>query len=338
MDKTIFGSNKILQHLDNIMDYKFTGVTSPITMEIDFTGRCNHACPKCAGGRLKGELNLEEVSDWLSQMKGYGVKAITYTGNGEPLMNKDTLPAIKYASELGLDVGLITNGGMLNKESCEVIVNNCVWVRVSLDAGSPQTYVLTHGMNETEFNKVIKNVKMLSDAKRRLESDCTVGVGYLTNSKTKDDMERATLLVKGLGVDYLQFRPFHNDFTNVIKEITKCKKYETKSFKVLASTQKYTHFNDEIKRNYSFCHGSNFVGVIQSTGDLTICCHTRGIPKYNYGNLRDKSFEDVWESKKKQQLLKGLPHPKYCPLYCRADGFNRTLQDIMTKKEHVNFL
>ena len=60
-DKTIFGSNKILRHLEHIASYNFFGETPPVTMELDMTDACNHRCPGCVGGTtLNGNRLTEE--------------------------------------------------------------------------------------------------------------------------------------------------------------------------------------------------------------------------------------------------------------------------------------
>jgi radical SAM protein with 4Fe4S-binding SPASM domain len=338
-DKTIFGTNKILQHLPRINKYKLIGKTPPITIELDVINACNHKCPGCAGGRepLNAKIETTEGLNWLEQMKDYGVKAITFTGGGEPLVNKATIPLVQYAKELGFDIGFITNGSLLDKGISSKLVNYCTWIRVSLDASDSRTYKKIHGKGRTEFLKVLKNINALGIINNHYGKPCTVGVGYLTNEVTKPGMIIAAKKLSTYGVDYLQFRPFHNDVTDVSGLIDECKQFETKDFKILASTQKYCHFKDKFKRDYNYCHGANFVGVIQATGDMTICCHTRGIKKYNLGNLRNEPFQMIWEGKKKQDILKKIDVSKCVP-YCRADSFNRVLYDIMTEKEHVNFL
>lgn len=336
-DKTIFGNNKILQHIDRIQEYKKKGIVPPITMELDLTDYCNHKCPQCAGGRQQNKMSYESVEKYLWDISSYGTKAITFTGGGEPLIHPNALNAVATAKQLGMDVGFITNGGLLDKKKSQTLLNYCTWIRVSLDAYDAHSFEKTHGMPRSEYVKVRNNIMDLGMLKKRMDSNCTVGVGYLTNKITKPGMIPTARELAWSGVDYLQFRPFHGDFTSIDDVIEDCKRFETKNYKVLASTQKYSHFKDKFKRDYSYCHGSNFVGVIQANSDVTLCCHTRGKKQYVLGNLKEESFKSIWEGEKKKKILEKLDVNKCVP-YCRCDGFNRTLDDIMTPKQHENFL
>jgi len=79
------------------------------------------------------------MKSYIEQLKDYGVKAVTFSGGGEPLMNRDTETAIVHARAIGLDVGLITNGQYMAPGGlADVIVGHCTWVRVSLSATTPK--------------------------------------------------------------------------------------------------------------------------------------------------------------------------------------------------------
>jgi pyruvate-formate lyase-activating enzyme len=301
------------------------------------TDNCNHHCPKCVGGRKTGiNMDRQDAIGYISQLANYGVKGIIFTGGGEPLFNENTSDVVKYAKEQGLDVGFITNGGLLTKRSCNVLVDNCTWIRVSLDAITSDIYKLVHGMNEKELEKVKNNIEMLGKTKIERKSLCTIGVGFLTNSKTKKDMvECANIISCFEGINYLQFRPFHNDTTNIDAEIIECKKFENENFKILSSSQKYEEFGH--KRNYDYCHAAHFVGVIQSDSKMTICCHTRGNKNHVIGDLKQNSFEEIWEGETKKNILKKLD-VNTCVPYCRGDHLNRCLHDLTTPKDHENFL
>ena len=339
IDRTIFGGNKILRHLDRIQEYKKRGMVAPLTMEVDMTNNCNNNCKGCVGGRSNREsITLEEGLSYVSQMKDYGVKALTFSGGGEPLMNPATPKVIQHASKLGMDVALITNGLLLNQEMYAEVLPYLTWTRISLDADSPTMYERTHGLTGNVYFNVLANIRGATQFKKMNQLKCTIGVGYLTGKDTLSGMVKATSTVKSLGADYLQFRPFHGDFTPIGSELEKCVGFNDDNFRVLASTQKYTHFGDKYKRPYDYCHGAHFVGVIQADSKMTLCCHTRGIEKYCIGDLKEQSFKEIWEGELKRGVLKGLDVHKCNPQFCRSDSFNRTLDDLMTEKEHENFL
>jgi len=338
MDKqAIFGQNKILNHVDRLYEWQNDGEKTLITVEIDMTNNCNNRCPKCigwAGKKGKESLTEREAKDYLFQIRKFGARAIVFTGGGEPLMNKDTLRVVKFARQIGFDIGFITNGLLLSKEAAKVILKNCVWCRISLDADCPRARIANHGLND--FETVVRNIKNICELKKKLKSKCTLGTGYLTGPHTISGMEEFIKLSKKLGVDYAQFRPFHYDKTDISEDYFRLQKnYSDNKFKVVASIHKYSRYSDKIERPYPKCYGVNFATVIAANANMYICCHMRGYKKYSLGNLREKSMAEIWKNREK--VFKKIDF-KDCPPFCRCDEFNRVLFEIKQRKQHINFL
>jgi len=312
-----FAVNKILYHPERIYQFLQTGETKPITWELDLTNLCNHNCPDCAGGRInKKSLDLN-------------------TGGGEPLLNPVCPQIIEYIKSKKLDVALITNGSLINKENANIILKNCTWVRISLDAGSPEIFKRTHGCNQKMFFQVLQGIKLLSDTKRAKNYKCTVGVAFLTSKETKNDMIKFTRLCRNLKVDYVQFRPYHYDKTNIDKELAECKREEIYGIRVLWSINKYQHLTKP--RPYPTCYGHHFAGVI-NIHKLYLCCHFRGKERYELGDLRKNTLEEIWNSERRKYVYTNIDYSD-CPPVCRCDTFNRFLWQLKDRvPEHINFL
>jgi MoaA/NifB/PqqE/SkfB family radical SAM enzyme len=339
MDKQIiFGQNKLLNHPEKVTEWLQGGDRTIVTVELDLTNRCNNRCPKCvgwAGGKTKDELTIDEVKNYLQNIMSLEAKGVIFTGGGEPLLHPNFTEALKYAKELNLHVGLITNGLALAEHNTTSILENCDWVRISIDAGNVEMYKKTHGMDEVSWWVVINNIKRLIFNKKELNSKCIIGLGYLTGKDTAEEkeMEDFAKLALELEVDYAQFRPFHNDFTDIKDKINILqKKYGNI---ITASWQKYNRFNDKNKRPYKKCYGSNFAATIGANGDMFVCCHMRGIDKYKLGSLRESTMKEIW--KKRQEIFDKIDF-KDCPFFCRCDEFNRLLDEIKKLKQHVEFL
>ncbi|PIZ72686.1 MAG: radical SAM protein [Candidatus Portnoybacteria bacterium CG_4_10_14_0_2_um_filter_44_20] len=333
----IFGQQKILNHPDKIKNWLDGKDKTLVSVEIDMTNACNSNCPGCVGGRINNQsIPFAAAKKHIDQLKKLEARALIFTGGGEPTMNPDTNKVVKYAKKQGLDVGFITNGISLTDETIDTILKNCVWCRVSLDAGSLEIYKLVHGLDERIFRQVIENIKRLVKRKKELKSSCTVGVGYLTGKNTVKGMEDFARLAGSLGVDYAQYRPFHKDFTDISKEFEKCKKYGTGDTKIVASIQKYERFRDKVKRPYGKCYGVNFCTVICADSTMQTCCHTRGKAKYILGDLKKEPLAKIW--KRRQEVFDKISFSDCGPLFCRGDEFNRLLFELKQRKEHVNFL
>jgi len=243
-------------------------------------------------------------------------------------------------------VGFISNGSLLNERSAAIIVDNCTWVRVSLDAGSSDVFRFTHGVDGNEFHKIISKIGLLAEVKKRHKSKCTIGVGFLTCNLSVRDMVKATELTKKLGVDYLQFRPmqihrggkFDYHWTDVEKEIGECLKHSSDGFQVLYSQHKYEMAHDpQFGRSYQRCYGQQFATVISASAKMYICCHTRGYEKYCIGELTKRTFKEIWNSRRRQEVIRTIDFRDCIPL-CRDNTFNQILWNIKQPREHVNFL
>jgi MoaA/NifB/PqqE/SkfB family radical SAM enzyme len=331
-----FCDDKILTHPEAIARYATAGVTPPILVELDMTNACSHLCPQCVGGRNENydALTIVEAVDYLRQMAAYGVKAVTFTGGGEPLMSRATLDAVDCAADLGLDVGLITNGSLLIEEASHRLLARCTWIRVSLDADCPATFLQTHGLGETDYRQVVENIRGAAKMKREMGASCTLGVGYLTGPQTWSGMSSVARQFRDSGVDYLQFRPFHGGPNPNAAELEEFSQYETETYRILFARAKYeTHG----PRTYTYCHAANFIGVIQADGNMPLCCHLRGYPTLYIGSLKERSFKAIWEGQQKAAVLDAIDVQKCLPS-CRCDTHNRILSQVLTSPAHQNFL
>lgn len=334
----IFGQYKIFDHIDNqLYNWKKGKPETLVTAKIDMTNECDSYCDGCPGGRLNKEsLTKEQAFYVIDQLADFGLKGLVFSGGGEPALNPATAPTIEYAKSKGLDVGFITNGLNLEGTLIESIIKNSTWCRVSLDADTPELYKKTHGLGIEEFNKVLGNIEKLCVGKKTTNSECTIGVGYLTRNYALEGMVGATKISRDLGVDYIQFRTAHGDFSKIDEQLKEAKKLETEDFKVLSSEQKYSRFDDENKRPYETCLAMNFLTIIDANMNVKTCCHARGRPGYTLGNLKENTFRDIWTNREKNPNWQKIT--KMCPIFCAEDTLNRVLSEIVNKKKHSSFL
>lgn len=345
-----FSSDKILKHLDRVNEWLRGLNPPPITVELDMTNVCNHKCPECVVNYFRGAdrsaLSYVTAKSIIGQLARAKVRGLIFTGGGEPLCNPHTLSAVEWAKANGLDLGFITNGSLLTQKAAGVLLKNCTWIRVSLDAGSPGTFQSTHGMNGSEFHKVVNNIGILTGLKRKMKNRCTIGVGFLTCDYTTADMEKVAVLSRRMGVDYLQFRPmqihrggkFGYHWLDVQANIEKCLKYSGNGFQVLYSKHKYDMAHDpRFGRHYRKCYGHQFATVVAADAKMYLCCHTRGYKKYCIGDLKKYSFKKIWNSKRRKTVAERVDFKDCIPL-CRDNTFNQILWNIKQDREHVNFL
>jgi MoaA/NifB/PqqE/SkfB family radical SAM enzyme len=339
----IFDSDKILFHVDKLNDWQQGKNPYPVTVEIDLTNNCNHKCPGCCGSmKNHKKLKLDTVKKVIDDIHGGGVRGIIFTGGGEPLLHKDFEEVVRYVSNKKIKLGLITNGGLLHKKDIDLILKSFAWVRVSLDASDSDMYKKTHGMDHTEYYQVLNNIANLVINKNKNNYDCVIGVGYLTGTIT-NDFEKIKMFVSkmdSIGPDYIQFRPYLTTGKEDYHEYTKLNisKLKADNTAILYSKHKYDCIdNFQIKRTYDKCYGQQFASTIQADGNVTICCHSRGVNNLVLGNVNDTSFFKIWTSDIRKNIIDNLKLD-WCPDLCRCDSFNRILWNMKQNKLHKEFL
>lgn len=347
---------KILWHYDRINEWLTTGDTKPILFEYDASNACNQKCIWCTFDYLKDKsiMSWDMMRAMILDMSRLGTKAINWTGGGEPLCNPHVAKGLELAHSLGIENGFYTNGQALNDEIIEAIVKTCSWIRISLDAGTAETYSKCHGVNASIFDKVLSNMKKLSDERKRTGSNITLGAGMLIHPLNLNEISLAIERVKNLEFDYFQIKPVVHSVwdgkqlddtwwkNDVMPKLEMASHKTTDRFKVLVSAYKFYDIVDKEKdygRNYKTCYSPLFMGTIGADGTVWNCCHLRGFKKFAYGNLKDKSLLDIWQSKERQDALNAINF-KICQPCCKNHEANKMLWHIKTPKQemHPNFL
>ena len=346
-------SNKVLNHPKRYQEWYNNGDTiGPVTVKIDLTNVCNHDCPGCIDYELihndNNSLNFNLFEDLLNSLKDCGVKGINYTGGGEPTTHKQFDKIIRLTNHKGFKIGLICNGSMFHKWPMEELLPMFEWIRVSLDAYSVETHKKTHGKT-ANFARTIKNLKHLARIKAKQNLNVTLGAGYITNQypDMDRDLYKFVKVCKISGLDYAQLRPsfgFLYDYKSVdaieLKKIFKtAKSYQSENFKVVIDEEKYDKIlsGKGTCRSYNYCHSQSFKATtITATGDVYVCCSLTGNKEGWLGNIKLKSFSNIWNSKHRKKVLKDLDVKK-CPHLCVGDNLNEFLDKIKSAN-HKEFL
>ena len=104
-----------------------------------------------------------------------------------------------------------------------------------------------------------------------------------------------------------------------------------------------TKYINENNRGYDKCNSTPFLwGYIMASGDVYGCSAFLLDPRFQYGNINEANFKDIWEGQKRKKnfhfVRKELDIGE-CRKNCRMDEANRYLFSL---KEgllpHVNFI
>jgi len=319
-DKYAIDSHKLIFHPTRVSQWYEAGdeweklkKIYPIYVEISPYGGCNHRCTFCALDYMGYEnigLEFNTLKNTLTNMAEKGVKSVMFAGEGEPLLFKDLDLIVEHCSQVGIDTSLTTNFVPLNKKNIERCIENCSWIKVSLNAGTAKSYAEIHQTNEKDFERVMNNLEYAFEYKRKHNLKCTIGVQTLSLPENKDELDILAEKCKDIGIDYLVVKPYSQhlfsetdkyaniDYSKMMHIGENLKKYNDDKFHVVfrANTmQKYV----EKKQPYDKCHSTPFFwGYIAADGKVFGCSAYLGEDKFCYGNIYDNTFKDMWLGEK----------------------------------------
>lgn len=354
MDKLRVDRHKLIYHVERVSDWIKGKNIYPIFLDVSPTSACNHRCFFCGLDFAHAKVNMLRTETLIAMVKDctrHGVKSIMYAGEGEPLLHKGMAYIIRTTKENGIDAALNTNGVFMDGEFLKKALRYLTWLRVSIDAGTPETYSKMHGTKKGDFDKVLDNLKKAVIVKRKNKLKVTIGTQFLLLKENYREAETLAKKLGKIGVDYLIIKPYSKhplsvndagtelDYTAMLKLDKKLAKYSTESFKLIF--RRRTMEKRFKEKPYKRCLGAPFWAYVSASGDVYPCHTYLNVPAYSFGNLNQKSFSNIWNGKKRKKIMDYFYNKmdaRKCRELCRLDEINAYLWQLKHPHEHVNFI
>lgn len=303
-DMTFSIEKKLWSNSGRVGELMKTGRTVPILVEVLPTNTCNAKCSFCfyRGTHSREMIKREAMLKILSGIAEFGVKAVNWSGGGEPSLHPDFMEFTQRAHELGLGQGLFTNAIDTERVNPEMFS----WIRISeTDKGF------------ADF--IIEAIRKWKDKTK---------VGYCINLLPGYSKEKLMETAEGLkraGAHYLQVRPALagsvKEQNNVIFPLF-LKDYEGNGFRVFLSEHK---FNEYLKpHGYDTCLGCWLCPCVHYNGKLMTCEYWFD-KAHEIGDLNTRGFKEIWQSEETGKILNSLPVLGGCQHCCRNHELNKFL-------------
>lgn len=358
--KLIYHPRRVAQVLDGWQGWEAAKSVYPLYVEISPVGACNHRCTFCAVdyiGYKAVMLDADILAERLAEMGRLGVKSVMYAGEGEPLLHKHIARIVSDTKAAGIDVAFTTNGTVMN-EAFYSVLPKISWIKVSLNAGTAETYAKVHRTKAADFDRVVKNLKEAVRVRRAWECDTVIGAQSLLLPENAHEMEALASLCRDIGLDYLVIKPYSQhmfsethlyegiDYSPYLDLRKRLDAIETDTFKVVFRENTMQKTLDALHgtgERYSKCRATPFVwAYVMANGSLYSCSAYLLDDRFNLGNLNETTFQAIWEGEKRRlnyEYVKRELDIKECRLNCRMDEVNRYLHRLSDAPvPHVNFI
>lgn len=171
-------------------------------MHLHPTRRCNLACVHCysqSGPQERRALDPDAVIRHLGALHDHGYRVLSVSG-GEPLLYSGLETVVRAASEVGLQVTMITNGAALTPGMADRLQAHVQLMAVSVD-GDPDTH-----------NRVRAHPRAFAWAEQALrtlqEGGVRSGVAYGVSAQSLPHIPWAHDFAVEAGAGLLQLHPF----------------------------------------------------------------------------------------------------------------------------------
>lgn len=348
----------VLTYLKSV-DWKGSS-RAPMVVELDPTSMCNLACPDCISGSLlnQDEIPSERLLNLTDEMIASGVKAVILIGGGEPMMHPAIEEVIGRLGRAGIKIGITTNGLYL-KKYLDVTAAHASWVRVSMDAGTTETFnrIRPSRTGKSLFSSAIKNMEAFARVKRGklgfsfmvfnegsygfkgipIRSGALDNVKHITTNV--HEIYKAAKLARDIGCDYFEVKPMYDvdhyavmqpgAITAIVDEqVQMAKALETNSFKVLEASKLWASLHGESNlepKEYRRCAIAQVRTLITPSG-VYVCPYFRGNESKRIGDVRFESFTDMWHGSRRDSIIRNLDPSRDCEMHCIRHESNQTIE------------
>ncbi len=352
----VYADTKVLHFPDRLAALREGRPVAPVHVRIKPTNACNHNCWFCAyrsdnvslgdGMNARDRIPADKMTEIVDDLIEMGVRAVTFSGGGEPLIYRHIVEAVTRLAEGGIRVAALTNASRLRGRVAEAFAAHATWLRVSIDGWDGPSYARYRGVKDTVFEEIMDNLRSFA----RLGSRCVLGASIVVDKDNGGHILELATRLKDCGVSHVKVSPcivsnsgvennaYHAPFYERVRdEIAAAER--TLADDGFAVVDHYHRLEERFDKGYGSCPFARFLTVIGADLSVYSCqdkAYTRG---GLLGSIADRTFKEFWFSDDNRRALAAIEPRRDCRHHCVADAKNRLLQDILdTDRDHAPFV
>ena len=316
-------------------------MTAPVHIRIKPINHCNHNCWYCAYRAdqlqlgeemdLKDKIPEDKMFEIVEDIIQMGVKAVTFSGGGEPLIYRSIPEIIERLAAGGVKVGALSNGTNLKGRMADAFAHHATWIRVSMDGWDNASYAKSRGVKEGEFDRIISNLRTFAER----NSNCTLGVSFIVSNDNSGHILEMCKMLKDVGANHVKLaaavvsndvhenNQYHRKIMNLVTEqIDDAAKLNDETFTVL---NHYHEAEERFEKTYETCPFLSFLTVIGADQTVYSCQDKAYNANGALGSIKNRRFKDFWFSDENHERVFGLNPSIVCRHHCVAHSKNIAL-------------
>ncbi|MHA2341559.1 MAG: radical SAM protein [Candidatus Hodarchaeales archaeon] len=304
------------------------------------TNRCNYRCNTCNIGKensknpklTENELSLEEIENFFLKNKDLlnNLEFIQITG-GEPFSRKDIVEIISAINKISPKCGIwiATNGSnpSLIAKKVEILCNFCGDLGISISLhGSKKTHDKFTGIKGS-FEKAIQTMEKIVELREK-NPHLKTSFGFTITPGNYKEMIQVYEIAEKYNSNFsvrpknyskiyfkslteLDYKPFLKELNSILQKLGK--KGGLTVYNPLELSRLYyisgimDFIRNPVNRRLSCSAGSQSF-FLDSIGNIYPCL----MVDEKFGNIRSKSFKDIWNSSGAEVIRKKI-REGYCP-------------------------
>ena len=351
----VYSKLKFLRFREQLEALENGHIAPPVHVRIKPMNPCDHDCWYCAYhdenlqlGNLmeyKDRLPREKMMEIVDDLAEMGVKAVTFSGGGEPLIYPHIAEAANRLGESGIKLATLTNGSHLHEDIAEAFARYGTWIRISIDGWDGESYAKIRNVKLTEFDLVVNNMRNFA----RLNSSCVLGINYVIDNQNYGHVLEFAKLMRDVGVNHMKImgvlvsndgresNEYHDAFRDsVYKQIDQAKLLEDSNFKII---DHYHEFPERFDKGYQTCPSMQFLTIIGADSKV-YSCHDKAYTELGLlGSIENRRFKDFWYSEENRKRLKEINPSKDCQHHCAEHKRNLLLHEYLSvDQNHMEFV
>lgn len=330
-------------------------VPPPVHVRIKPTNVCNHSCYFCAyrsdnltlGSDMvvRDRIPREKMQEIVEDVIAMGVKAVTFSGGGEPLIYPYIAETIIGLAKAGIAIGMLSNGSRLLGKPAEAMAEYGTWLRVSIDGWDGPSYAKYRSIGEDEFGKVIHNLEAFSAR----GSQCMLGASLIVDHTNASHIAELCKTLKGAGVRHVKISPciikdsgeennrYHEGFRKTVEaQIMQASELHDENFSVVNHYHTLSEHFDECLQT---CPMAYMLTIIGADCQIYTCQDKAYTPSGLLGSIKERRFKDFWFSAENAIALAAINPSLHCRHHCVARHKNKLISDfIKLNQKHMPFV